>query len=74
MLRLHDHLHGDDTLLVTTVESGTQRNPSLVELFLRSLIEEVFLVMCLYVGVFQCFCHLVMGLLVWQTKLDLNLQ
>ena len=73
MLRLHAYLHGDDTLLVTAVESCTQRDPSLVELFLRSLIEEVFLVMCLYVGVFEGLCHLVMGLLVWQTKLDLYL-
>ena len=74
MLCLHAYLHGDDTLLVTTIEPCTQRDPSLVKLFLRPLIEEVFLVMCLYVGIFEGFCNLVMGLFVWQTKLDLNLQ
>ena len=43
------YLHGDDTLLVDTIESGAQRLLCLAELFFRAFIEEVLLVMCLNV-------------------------
>ena len=67
-------LHGDDAFLVNAIEPGAQRHLCFTELFFRALIKEVFLVMCLNVGVFQCLCDLVMRFLVRKTKLDLYLQ
>ena len=67
------YLHGNDTFLVTPIESGAEGDFSFAELFLRALIEEVLLVMCFNVGVLQCLCNLVMRCLVWQAQLDFNL-
>ena len=68
------YLHGDHTLLVTTIKPGAQGHSCFAQLLLRALIEEVFLVMCFYVRIFECFSYLVMCFFVGKTQLDLHLQ
>lgn len=68
------YLHSDDALFVNTIEPGAQGHLCLIELFLRALIEEVLLVMCLNVRVLQGFCNFVMCFLVGKSELDFYLQ
>ena len=60
------YLHRDLALLVNPVETSTQGDFGLVQLFLRAFKEKVFLVVCLNVRILECISNFVMSFLVWK--------